>query len=191
MQSFSREREKLPLAGSSHCVFKGDRLSENYLPDSIFAPSVERCGPEMMMVSMVCPGNIHSPFPCKDRNRGKPVCTRYIIWEWIFKIPTIIKMFCFANILKERNQNIIRAMTNTHDFGPTLVLMVSSILRQIIGHTAESVLASKPVWLSKLNICLMRDQGWGCISGRLGTGLASRDAVTRPHVDTVYRSVYR
>ena len=55
MQFLLRDEEKLPLAGSSHCVFKGDRLSENYLPDSIFAPSVERCGPEMMMV---CPGNI-------------------------------------------------------------------------------------------------------------------------------------
>lgn len=112
MQSFSREREKLPLAGSSHCVFKGDRLSENYLPDSIFAPSVERCGPEMMMVSVVCSGNIHSPFPCKDRNGGKPECTRYIIWEWIFKILTI-SMYRLANILEEQNQNIIRAMTNT------------------------------------------------------------------------------
>ena len=53
MQFLMRDKEKLPLAGSSHCVFKGDRLSENYLPDSIFAPSVERCGPEMMVV---CPG---------------------------------------------------------------------------------------------------------------------------------------
>ena len=58
-----------------------------------------------------------------------------------------------------------------------------SILRQIMGHTPAPGLASKPVWLSKLNICLVRDQGWSCISGRLGTGLASRDAVTRPHVD--------
>ena len=59
-----------------------------------------------------------------------------------------------------------------------------------MGHTPAPGLASKPVLLSKLNICLVRDQGWSCISGRLGTGLASRDAVTRPHVDTtLYRVI--
>ena len=177
MQSFSREREKLPLAGSSHCVFKGDRLSENYLADSIFAPSVERCGPEMMMVSMVCPGNIHSPFPCKDRNGGKPVCTRYIIWEWIFKIPTI-RMYLGRTKTKYYSSYDKHMTLGQHWFSWSAASWDKS------WATLPSQCWPQNLWLSKLNICLMRDQGWGCISGRLGTGLASRDAVTRPHVDT-------